>query len=336
MGTRKIGFDRVGFDGKFEEDDNLIWADAIIASEIVHKYPGGWAYKPADELDKAAQAAEAIGSRPITILHHPDTGMIQRASDVYGKATEFRFAKDLMDAKTKRPCRKGIRAKLTWRKDRLNDAVLEQMRNGSLRDVSIGFPYEEDRTPGEWEGLRYDFVQRNIFIDHIAAPVEAGRCPGPVCGIAVDTLTVALDPWEETEQYIRSGHRAPSTTCRTKTLSEEEGIKAIICQYGETWEIQSYLFSRAKGWTVEKARQWYESHKGDSVTASDCPICSEIERAGLEDAGKRLAGAYGEDALKVIRGEGRAQPPPPPDNSDDLIAEFQKAHSVIKALIEAM
>ncbi|MEM2739002.1 MAG: hypothetical protein QXK93_08465 [Candidatus Bathyarchaeia archaeon] len=39
-------------------------------------------------------------------------------------------------------------------------------------------------------------------------------------------------PWEETDQYIRSEHRNPEdfeqNSFRTITLSEDEGIKAII------------------------------------------------------------------------------------------------------------
>lgn len=68
-------------------------------------------------------------------------------------------------------------------------------------------------------------------------------------------------PWEETEEYIRSGHKEPGETCRTDVLSEDEGLKAIICQYGDKWEIQSYLFAKDKGWTMEKAKDWFEKHK---------------------------------------------------------------------------
>ena len=57
-------------------------------------------------------------------------------------------------------------------------------------------------------------------------------------------------PWEETDQYIRSGHRNPEDfeqdSMRTITLSEEEGIKAIIGKPKgkDTTEVQSYLFDR--------------------------------------------------------------------------------------------
>lgn len=67
-------------------------------------------------------------------------------------------------------------------------------------------------------------------------------------------------PWDVTSQYIRSGHRSASDTCRTITLSTAQGIKAIYCKYGEKWAITSYLFSKAKGWTLTKAKSWFSSH----------------------------------------------------------------------------
>jgi hypothetical protein len=76
-------------------------------------------------------------------------------------------------------------------------------------------------------------------------------------------------PWEISDEYIRSGHRSPEefqpdTLC-TITLSEEEGIKAVIGKPKgkDTMEVQSYLFNRAKGWNVEKAKAWFSQHHKD-------------------------------------------------------------------------
>ena len=72
--------------------------------------------------------------------------------------------------------------------------------------------------------------------------------------------------WEETEKYVRSGHRAPEEfqqgTQKTVTLNETEGIQAIVGKPKgkQTMEIQSYLFSKDKGWTVEKAKEWFDKH----------------------------------------------------------------------------
>jgi hypothetical protein len=78
-------------------------------------------------------------------------------------------------------------------------------------------------------------------------------------------------PWETTDQYIRSGLRSSEEfkpdSLRTITISQDEGIKAIIGKPigKETMEVQSYLFEVFKGWTIEKAKTWYEKHSKDRV-----------------------------------------------------------------------
>jgi hypothetical protein len=73
-------------------------------------------------------------------------------------------------------------------------------------------------------------------------------------------------PWETTEQNIRSGHRDPEEfqkdTLKTIVLNEKEGIKAIIGKPKgkHAMEIVSYLFEKEKGWTLEKAKEWFEKH----------------------------------------------------------------------------
>lgn len=339
---RKIAVDYAQLDQKIlQDDDEYLVMPAVIASEIVHEYDNGWAYKPADELEKAAWTAEG---RWVKILSHPDTMFIERQDDIYGKMENPRFVKNLKDPKTGRPMRRGIKADIRWFKKRCPPDVIEKIKSGALRDVSIGFTYVEDPTKGTWNGLAYDYIQRDIFIDHLAAPIPAGRCPGPICGIAVDNILrkKAGDPWEETEEHIRSGHRSPPEggECRTKVLSESEGIKAVICDYGEEgWQIQSYLFSKQKGWTLEKAKSWYNSHKDRTIDELEqlinCTICKAIEDVGLLEASKRLSIAYGKDVLYVIKGK------PPKKAADNNLAyqpihktsldeDFQKAFGELK------
>jgi hypothetical protein len=79
-------------------------------------------------------------------------------------------------------------------------------------------------------------------------------------------------PWEETDQYIRSGHRNPDDfkpdSLRTIAVSAEEGIKAVVGKPKgkDTMEVQSYLFSKDKGWTLDKAKAWFEKHREETRT----------------------------------------------------------------------
>lgn len=331
MNERKICFDRATLDNKIIlDDDDYLVMPAVIASEIVHQYEDGWAYKPANELEKMAKTASDIGAVPVKILGHPGSetyDLVLKHEDVYGRAENFQYVKNLIDPKTKRPCRKGVRADIRWFKDRVPEPVITQIKDNSLKDVSIGFTFDHDDTSGEWSGTHYDYIQRNIFLQHVAAPIETGRCPGPICGIGFDKkIQIVGDPWEETEENIRSGHKEASEKCRTIEISESEGIKAIYCKYGEKWDIQSYLFSKEKGWTLEKAKSWFSEHKdysADQVIAlHNCGICKEIKKVGMVEASKRLVRAYGKDVLFVIKGEEASHKP---ETTEDLFLEAKKA-----------
>jgi hypothetical protein len=242
-----------------QDDDKFLVVKAVIASEIVHKYKDGMAYKPADELEKATWTAEG---RWVKALSHPASDQIRNVSDINGRMENPRFRKDLNDPKTNRPCRRGIEVDIRFFKDRTGKDVLDKIRSGQLKDNSIGFSCDKDVTPGEFGGQKYDYVQRNICIDHLAAPIEQGRCPSPYCGINVDS---AEDD---------------------KPIVEVQDVNLGI----------SYRFDSAK-FTPKKAEEWVQKR-----THKDCPVCTRIDEVGLLTAAQRLYKQYGADVLEVVEG----------------------------------
>ena len=57
----------------------------------------------------------------------------------------------------------------------LHDAeLIAKVKAGEKREVSIGFVFDEERTPGSFNGQAYQAVQRNIRINHVAH-VDRGR-----------------------------------------------------------------------------------------------------------------------------------------------------------------
>ncbi len=78
-------------------------------------------------------------------------------------------------------------------------------------------------------------------------------------------------PWEETADYIRSGHKSTDgydkDSLRTITIDKAKGIKAIVAcpkgSYDETkcevgTQVISFLFAKADGWTMSKAKDWFD------------------------------------------------------------------------------
>lgn len=51
--------------------------------------------------------------------------------------------------------------------------LIERIKSKEQNEVSIGFSFDMDEKPGTFNGLRYDSVQRNIVINHVAAVRDA-------------------------------------------------------------------------------------------------------------------------------------------------------------------
>jgi hypothetical protein len=225
--ARRVGFDKAVLTDKIKTDnDDVLTIPAIIASEIVQQYDDGYAYKPADELKKMAETASLIGAVPVKVLGHPTAAtnyLLLKHGDVNGVASNFEFTKSLKD-QTGRPKRRGVKADISWFKKRTPQNVLDDMVNGKWRDVSIGFTFDSDKTSGIWNGQKYDYIQRNIFLNHVAAPIPKGRCAGPVCGIGFDaTLKYGID-----ETVL---NKCP--VCRTIiAVGIEEASKNLYTSYG--------------------------------------------------------------------------------------------------------
>ena len=181
--------------------------DVVISREIIHPYTDGTAYKPAEELRDAAWTAEGMWA---IAGGHPKDAVIMDRDEIQGRTVNARFSKSLIDPKTKRPNNKGIVADLEIFDNKVAPEILEDMKNGKRHDVSIGFFFHRDETPGiisedghPLKGGAYDYVQRKMTINHTAFALEAGRCPMPFCGVGADEIGkhIAHDPFGEFKNH---------------------------------------------------------------------------------------------------------------------------------------
>lgn len=217
-----------------------IFKDVVIASEIVHEYEDGWAYKPADELEKAYWTWEGRWAKA---NDHPVNGIIMNTDDVQGKTVNLRFVKNLIDHnKTNRPNRRGILADLVVFNKKVAPETLADMKAGKKRDVSIGFFFTKDETPGNWNGMDYSYVQRVFMGDHTAFGLEVGRCSFPTCGIGADELITTGDPF--------AGYAGMSECIAALMKPKSEGG-------------QGYTREQAGGTCAEIEKRSKEKHKRD-------------------------------------------------------------------------
>jgi hypothetical protein len=100
------------------------------------------------------------------------------------------------------------------------------IESGKMQELSAGYGYTPDMTPGEFEGQHYDGVMRNIFGNHVAL-VERGRIGRDA--IVADNETIDL----ETEMKLKKG-ASPIIAAQIKQVLgmdadlSEESLKAVI------------------------------------------------------------------------------------------------------------
>ena len=98
----------------------------------------------------------------------------------------------------------------------------DAMKSAGLKELSLGYNLDLDETPGVWNGQRYDAVQKNIRINHLALVREAR---------AGEQARLNLDGRAEKTILTGGKNMTKKTTKRTSradaVLSDEEFQKAI-------------------------------------------------------------------------------------------------------------
>lgn len=98
--------------------------------------------------------------------------------------------------------------------------MIDKIKNGK-REISIGFTADIERRSGEYEGQRFDSVQRNITINHIAV-VNQGRA-GSDIGIRADSAA-----WQVDEQNKNGGTKMAKYIIDSTEYEVDATVKAHI------------------------------------------------------------------------------------------------------------
>lgn len=246
---------------QIREDQESLVVPAILTRESVLPFSDGRGYRSAKELEAAAWTLEGAW---VVAYDHIVTVFPTSREDIRGKVESVKF-----DAAIQ-----GVRGDIRFLKAFCDQALLDGVRKGDLKDVSVAYFSEEVFEPGEFAGEHYDFRQENFMFGHVAAGVPEGRCPSPFCGMNVDSLKLCMDP-EVTDKHVRIRVRDPNLfadgSLRTIVLSADQGIHAVVGKLksdsGGNMVVQNFMFELAKDWTMEKAQGWVKEH-GDSALPS--------------------------------------------------------------------
>lgn len=218
-----------------------------------------YGYRAPEELEKAVSTFNGI---PLLIQHKFDSAEKPN--------TELRVGMVGTSAKWEAPY--ITNALSVW-----NEDAIQAIEDGSLRDLSCGYRYDPDFTPGKTpDGVAYDFVMRNIACNHVAL-VRDGRAPD--CYVE-DSLPQGMTKMDDKNKV--SGACDDSTEFARKVIEsanvglDPEKIDALVRAFAEAHA----------NFEQERAAQAKQDVDG---TRDEEPAPKEAEATGDEDETKETS-----------------------------------------------
>lgn len=102
-----------------------------------------------------------------------------------------------------------------------------------------------------------------------------------VPGVNIYSLRIVDIPYgkpEETEDFISIPNPGigDCDVTATITISEDEGIQARYC--GKIKKVRTFIFAKAKGWTMAKAQKWVDDHKDEFKTGVIIGVATVMQK----------------------------------------------------------
>lgn len=138
------------------------WREAGLDPEAVY-----YGFRDPEELKKSLSTWQGL---PLHIEHHVDSAEEPARLTRVGAVGRADWNAPYVDAPL-----------TVW-----DGEAIAAIEDGSFRELSCAYRYDPDFTPGQYEGVEYDFIMRNIRGNHVAL-VEEGRA-GPDVVVADGAL----------------------------------------------------------------------------------------------------------------------------------------------------
>jgi hypothetical protein len=148
-------------------------------------------YQLLRDPDELLKGADSFNNLPLLDRHIPVSADDPKKQNVVGSTgTDAEFVKPFL--------RNSL---VVW-----DAAAIAGIESGEQTELSCAYYYKPDMTPGEYEGVQYDGIMRDIVANHVAL-VELGRC-------GRDVVVSDADPFD------------PSLT-ENKPMTREELLAAV-------------------------------------------------------------------------------------------------------------
>lgn len=161
--------------------------------------------------------------------------------------------------------------------------LISQIKNGSKRELSIGFETQMDPTSGTYNGAKYDAVQRNIRINHVAV-VPKGRA-----GHEVRLIGDSAEAVEQVEPSEEKGNQMETRVVRadgqniTVAADDVEKITKLDADNSAKAKQIADLDAQIKKLQAEKAQL-----QGDADTSAKKADEAQAKADSLEADNKKL------------------------------------------------
>jgi len=169
----KLALDRASV-RSYDKDGHLHVAECVISKACVNPYNGAeipdWeslgldpnrVYMLLRDPKELEKGAPTMAGKPLLFSHKPTTADDHQTDDVVGAVMNPRYEHPDLKAEI-----------VVW-----PGSAIAAIEDESQKDLSAGYRYFADMTPGTYEGESYDGVMRGICFNHLAMVTE-GRVSG--------------------------------------------------------------------------------------------------------------------------------------------------------------
>lgn len=243
-------------------------------------------FRPEEELKKA-DTVQSLNGVPLQLEHHDDTAE---------KPAQYtRIGATGTDAIFEYPY-------LSNSLHFFNQKAIDLIESGEKCELSIGYDCEIHKEAGEFEGVPYDFVQRNIKIQHVAL-VECGRAGSDVK--VSDSKEIILNSEKTEVKQMDKEKLLQLINELVKAGASEEEIKAKIdeltadaCEDDDEVEVETEEVKTEEPDTEEVEEQEQETSDEEQTEQKDDDdliieeVKAELEKAGLDAENEELVKAF--------------------------------------------
>lgn len=153
----------------------------------------------------APESLKSYLGKPIIITH--DAGLITK-DNVHDEGVGTILSEGIRDGN-------DVRAEII-----IHDT--DEMKKSGLKELSLGYNLDLDKTPGVFEGQPYDAIQRNISINHLALVLEAR---------AGDQARLNIDSRDRKKKEGVTSMKKTQTKTRTDGVLSPEDLNKAIAEF---------------------------------------------------------------------------------------------------------